>query len=286
MLNKALKNPNELITKDGRVVKHVIDKERESDDYDPSDIMTFKEAPLFPKIKDDLIAHLLCDQQNTKDFYFTNMYGYLSVTHQHDKSDHIIHNKLLKFSKPSGGVKIAQRMLDTLFPANIVSRYKLYDEKGFNEKTLMHYMSVPIFYHSKKAVFSVQLPDGFMKNIGSKLINIPKFEYETEKELLAKYKIDLNNFAKKYYQLFIDFQKSIKVILIECKSQKEVNLESLLSNDFNSIIKFNSHNIQSMLSFANSINITKGQLYGDVFCELLTAKAVKLPFHEAVEFPN
>lgn len=278
-------NFEKLKNKDGISVKEILEKERMNELYDPNDVGTYTQEPLYNDLFKDLISHLYFNNFNIADFRINvredNSFFPMS---RHSNSDTILANKIVKFKKPSGGVRIGVRKLPTLFPARIVKRYAMYKNKNFNEESLTHYMSVPVFYHSKKEFFSVQLPEYFKKDIGEKLINIPVFEYSTEKELLSKYEIDIKYFAKEYYRFFLNYQESKKVILIESNSKKEATLESLFSNDFSSIIKTNPKNLDSIMVFGSSLNISKGLLYGDVFFQ--TNDESKINFNNPINLSS
>lgn len=140
---------NHLQKKDDTVefIESIIRAEKESATYDPGNVFTYTQHPIDESdIIIDMHLHNYFNQEKINgcsNIRFKNSLlsdGYCSVlTDLHSKTRETMRDKVLKFSKPSGCVKIADRMLDSVLPSSIINRYRIPEKKNFDVSDVMHF---------------------------------------------------------------------------------------------------------------------------------------------------
>lgn len=210
------------------------------EDYSPSDIRTYRDEPLALNPSDEIYFRRTLEAESKQQ---TSIGG--GTVFQTTKGNVLINpilvnrdsceNMVCKFPaakdfEKGNIVKIKSLKLKTLLTKRLVERYR------FNKHVpnVTHIQSVPIFYNSKSekffVTFDVEFLDDFSYNDleeGIKEFDLKNYNGKKNASFLAieadtlsdlKNKTDkfgslIDNFAKFYRQLFIDYQRAERIIV-------------------------------------------------------------------------
>jgi len=242
--------------------EEILSAERRNPDYNKRDIHTYTQEPLCSTPTPDVEAHM-CAAPNSGCVTHGGTQGRSISGNFDDKTTDQATNAVLKFSTPKGYVSIATKKLPSVYTPFIVERYKMYQRNEFTASSLIHHQQVKYFYSTQTRQFHVCLPDHFYDSLDLAVLNRPKFDYETEDELLKQYPKDLKAFAEEYFTVFARYREGQKVIMVY--SSRENGGSAFYGSDR---IKSDDAFDQSTMDFGSKMQIARGVLYGRLFYQV------------------